>query len=68
MSDSLDLDHMMPSGEDCLIKKYPNFVRTFRNKSGRDKIPWQIDHMFASKDLYKKLQKIDINNSNGRLA
>ena len=46
--------------EDCLIKKYPNFVRTFRNKSGRDKVPWQIDHMFASKDLYNKLQKIEV--------
>ena len=46
--------------EDCLIKKYPNFVRTFRNKSGRDRVPWQIDHMFASKDLYNKLQKIEV--------
>ena len=46
--------------EDCLIKKYPNFVRTFRNKSGQDRVPWQIDHMFASKDLYNKLQKIEV--------
>ena len=43
-----------------MIKNFPNFVRTFRNKSGRDKVPWQIDQMFASKDLYNKLQKIEV--------
>ena len=23
-------------------------------------MPWQIDHMIASKDLYNKLQKIEV--------
>ena len=23
-------------------------------------MPWQIDHMFASKDLYNKLHKIEV--------
>ena len=23
-------------------------------------MPWQIDHMFASKDLYNKLRKIEV--------
>lgn len=45
---------------DCIKKKYPNYVRTFKNRSGRDTIPWQLDHMFASNSVYDKLKNIEI--------
>ena len=46
---------------DCLRKYHPNFIQTYRHNRGN--YPWEIDHMFATEDLYKNLQSIDVHNS-----
>ena len=41
---------------DCMRKFNPNPVQTHRN--ARSKFPWELDHMFATEDLYGRLTDI----------
>ena len=42
---------------DCMRKYQLNPIQTHRN--ARSKFPWELDHMFATEDLYNSL--FDIN-------
>jgi exonuclease III len=47
---------------DCLRSKYPNYIQTHRHSLSS--FPWQIDHMFCTKELYDELEDINIINNN----
>ena len=41
---------------DCMRKFNPEPVQTHRN--ARSKFPWELDHMFATENLYERLTDI----------
>jgi len=41
---------------DCMRKFNPDPVKTHRN--ARSKFPWELDHMFATENLYERLTDI----------
>jgi endonuclease/exonuclease/phosphatase family metal-dependent hydrolase len=46
---------------DCLRKFHPNYLQTYRHNRGN--YPWELDHMFATNDLYHNLQSIEVLSS-----
>jgi exonuclease III len=44
--------------QDCILKFYSEPVQTHRHN--RSEFPWQLDHMFATRDLYDHLQSIQV--------
>ena len=42
---------------DCMRKYQSNRIQTRRN--ARSKFPWELDHMFATKDLYNSINDIN---------
>lgn len=44
--------------EDCLRKRLPEHVQTYRHNRGN--YPWELDHMFATPELNKRLKLINV--------
>jgi len=47
--------------QDCVKEYYPDSVQTYRHNTGN--YFWQLDHMFASKKIFKNLNNLYIDNS-----
>ena len=43
---------------DCMRKFNSEPIQTHRNP--KSKFPWELDHMFATDDLYKRLKEITV--------
>jgi exonuclease III len=46
--------------KDCLRKSYPDFIETYRHHIEKNRYPWELDHMFATPQLYERLKKIEV--------
>ena len=47
--------------QDCVKKYYPEYVQTYRHSTGG--FPWQLDHMFASKKVFRNLKNLYVDDS-----
>ena len=47
--------------QDCVKEYYPDYVQTYRHTTGG--YPWQLDHMFASKKVFRNLKNLYVDNS-----
>jgi len=47
--------------QDCVRKFYPDYVQTYRHTTGG--YPWQLDHMFASKKIFRGLKNLNVDDS-----
>ena len=48
----------MVAGSGCLRKFNAEPIQTHRN--AKSKFPWELDHMFATPNLYEKLDRINV--------
>ena len=47
--------------QDCVKKYYQDFVHTYRHNTGS--FPWQLDHMFASRRIFRNLKNLYVDDS-----
>ena len=47
--------------QDCVKEYYPDYVQTYRHSTGG--FPWQLDHMFASKKVFRNLKNLYVDDS-----
>ena len=45
---------------DCVRKQVSKPVQTFRHNKGKVPFPWELDHMFCTRNLYDRLTKVQI--------
>ena len=45
---------------DCVRKQVSKPVQTFRHNKGKVPFPWELDHMFCTRNLYDSLTKVQI--------
>ena len=58
---NLFFDTILTAGfEDCVNKFYPNYVQTFWHS--KSSFPWQLDHMFATPELFRRCQILTVDN------
>lgn len=58
---NLFFDTILSAGfEDCVDKFYPDYVQTFRHSRGS--FPWQLDHMFATPEIFRRCQMLTVDN------
>lgn len=58
---NLFFDTILTAGfEDCVHKFYPDYVQTFWHSRGS--FPWQLDHMFATPELFRRCQTLVVDN------
>ena len=47
--------------QDCVKKFYPDYVQTYRHTTVG--FPWQLDHMFASRKIFRSLKNLFVDDS-----
>ena len=47
--------------QDCVKEFYPNYIQTYRHTTGV--FSWQLDHMFASKKVFRDLKNLYVDDS-----
>ena len=47
--------------QDCVKEYYPDYVQTYRHNTGG--FPWQVDHMFASKKVFRNLKNLYVDDN-----